>query len=181
MVGIPTNIADAAASIRDGSIVPQEVKIGDVVVSALTGARITQRKEVTRRPVQAGYSVDVGVIDTPTEIEMDIVLANPDYSPEGLVTAALTGSPEQLTETWTEKRDALYATMESKEIIDVTTHDQGFSSFVIESIDPVYDANEDWEGWIGTVRLVSFGNQGGDAEVSLADAATAALAAVGGM
>jgi hypothetical protein len=178
-MSIPTNIADAAAGIRDGTIGVQQVKIGDVVVSALSSVRITKRKEVTRRPVQAGYSVEMGVIDVPTEIEMDIILANPDYSPEGLVTAALTGSPEQLAETWTEKRDALYAVMETKEIVDVTTHDQGFASFVIESIEPNYDAEEDWEGWIGTVRIVSFRNQGGETAVDMASAKTAATAAMG--
>lgn len=178
-MSIPTNIADAAAAIRDGSIGAQDVMIGELVVSALTGVRISERKEVTRRPVQAGYSVDMGVIDVPVEIEMDIVLANPDYSAEGLVTAALTGSPEQLTETWTEKRDTLYALMRNKEIIDVTTHDQGFSGFVIESIDPMYDAEEDWEGWIGSVRLVAFSNQGGATAVDMANAKTAATAAVG--
>ena len=176
---IPTNIADAIAGLRDGTIGSQQVKIGDLYVSALSGLRIPKRKEVTRRPVQAGYSVDMGVIDTPTEIEMDIVLANPDYSPEGFVTAGLTGSPEQLTETWTEKRDLLYSTMESKEIVDVTTHDQGFSSFVIESIEPHYDAEEDWEGWVGTVRLVHFGNQSGTSAVDIADAKTAATVYVG--
>ena len=182
MVGIPTNIADAAAAIRDGSIVPQDVKIGEIVVSALTGLQTPKRKEVTRRPVQAGYSVSMGVIDVPDEIEMDIVLANPDYSPEGLVTAALTGSPEQLTETWTEKRDALYAAMDAREIVDCTTHDQGFPpEFVIESIEPAYDSEEDWERWIGTVRLVHFGIQSGETAVDLADAKTAAIAAVGAL
>lgn len=176
---IPTNIADAAASARDGTLGAQQIMIGELVISALTGVRITQRKEVTRRPVQAGYLVDMGVIDTPTEIEMDIVLANPDYSPEGLLTAALTGDIEQLTMTWSEKRDALYAMMNDKEIVDVTTHDQGFSSFVIESIEPRYDADDDWEGFIGTVRLVSFNNQGGDTKIDLANAKTAATAAVG--
>lgn len=176
---IPTNIADAVASIRDGSIGAQQVMIGDLIVSALTGVRIVHRKEVTRRPVQAGYSVDVGVIDVPVEIEMDIVLANPNYSPEGFVTAGLTGNLELLTQTWTEKRDLLYTIQENKEIVAVTTHDMGFPKFVIESIEPVYDAEEDWEGWIGTVRLVSFGNQGGDTAVDISAAKTAADANVG--
>ena len=178
-MGISTNIADAAAAVREGSIGIQNVMIGDVFVSSLTALRITYRKEVTRRPVQAGYSIPMGVIDTPIEIEMDIVLANPDYSVEGLVGAALTGSPEQLSETWTEKRDALMALWSSKEIVDVTSHDQGFSGYVIESIEPQYDAEEDWEGWIGTVRLVYWGDQGGETARDLADAKTAAKASMG--
>lgn len=180
MVGIPTNIADAAAAVRGGDIFPQEVKIGDLVVSALTGLRTPRRKEITRRAVQAGYSVSMGVIDVPDEIEMDIIFANPDYSLEGILTSVLTGSPEQLAETWVEKRDALYALFDSREIIDCTTHDQGYPPvFVIESIEQQNDADDDWEGWIGTVRLVQFGTQSGDTAVDLLSAASAATAGVG--
>ena len=179
-MSIPTNIADAVASIRDGSIIPKEVKIGPVVVSALTGLRTTRRKEVTRRPVQAGYSVSMGVIDVPDEIEMEIVLANPDYSPEGMVTSALTGSAESLTQTWREKRDALNSIFDSKEIVDLTTHEVGYPAiYIVESIDPVYDSDEDWEGWIGTVRLVQFGSQSGDTAVDVSAATTAADSYVG--
>lgn len=182
MVGIPTNIADAVASFRTGDLVPQEIKIGGLVVSALTGLRTPRRKDVTRRPVQAGYSVSMGVIDVPDEIELDVVFGNPDYSAEGFLTAALTGAVEQLTETWVEKRDALYALFDTREIVDCTTHDRGYPpEYVISDIDPQYDSEEDWEGWIGTVRLVHFGIQSGETAVDLADAKTAAIAAVGSL
>lgn len=180
-MSIPTNLADAVAGVRDGTIGVQQVKIGNIVVSALSGLRVTRRKEVTRRPVQAGYSVDMGVIDTPDQVEMDIVLANPDYSPEGLVTAAATGSLSALTDTWTDKRDQLYAIMDGREIVDITTHDQGFSSFVIEEIEPHYDVEEDVDGWVGTVRLVKFANQNSTTAVDLANAKSAAKAYVGGL
>lgn len=180
-MSIPTNLVDAIASIRDGTIGSQQAMIGDVFISALLAVRHTCRKEITRRPVQAGYSVSIGVIDTPEELEMDIVLANPDYSPEGLITAAITGSLTLLKETWVEKRDQLYATMAAKEIITATSHDQSFAEYVIEEIQPTYDAEDDWDGWQGTVRLVHFGNQGGDTAVDLANAKTAATAYGGAM
>jgi hypothetical protein len=177
---IPTNVADAVAGIRDGSIVTQQVKIGSVVVSALSSLRVPRRKDVTRRPVQAGYSVQMGVIDVPDEISMDIILANPDYSPEGLVTAALTGSVAALTETWKEKRDALYSIFDNKEIVAVTTHENGYPPiYVIDEIDPKFEADEDYEGWIGSVHLVQFGSQSGDTAVDMAAAKTAATAYVG--
>ena len=179
-MGITTNIADVVAGLRDGSIVPREVRIGTVVVSALTGLRTPRRKDVTRRPVQAGYSVSMGVIDVPDEIEMEVVLANPDYSPEGMVTAALTGSVSSLTETWAEKRDALYALFDDKEIVDFTTHEIGYPPvYVVAEIDPQYDSEEDWEGWIGTVRLVQFGSQANDTAVDVDKAKTAASSYVG--
>lgn len=179
-MSIPTNIADAVASIRDGSLVPMEVKIGPVVVSALTGLRTPRRKDVTRRPVQAGYSVSMGVIDVPDEIEMEIVLANPDYSPEGMVTAALTGGVESLTQTWREKRDALRELFESRTIVDFTTHEEGYPEvYVVSEYDPIYNSEEDWEGWIGTVRLSQFGTQSGDTAVDVDAAKTAANAYIG--
>ena len=178
-MSIPTNIADAASAIKDGTIGEQDVMIGEIMVSALTAVRITEHKEVTRRPVQAGYSVPMGVIDVPIELEMEIVLANPDSSAEGLIGAALTGSPEQLTETWKEKFDAIKALFDAKEVIDVTTHDRGFSGYIIEAIEPVYDAEEDWEGWVGTIRFVYWGSQGGETTSALDAAKTAATAAVG--
>jgi hypothetical protein len=179
-MSIPTNIADVAAGIRDGTIGVQQVRIGDVVVNALIGLQAPRRKEVTKRPVQAGYSVSMGVIDIPDEIEMIIVLGNPDYSPEGLVTAALTGSPEQLAETWKEKIDALTVIFDTRQIVDFTTHVCGYPPiFVIDELIPISDNEEDWDGWIGTVHLSQFGLQGGETAVDMASAKTAATAAVG--
>lgn len=179
-MSIPTNISDAVASIRDGSITPKEVKIGPVVVSALTGLRTPRRQEVTRRPVQAGYSVSMGVIDVPDEIEMDIVLANPDYSSEGMVTAALTGSVSALTQTWREKRDALFSLFDTKEIVDFTTHEESYGAiYVVSEIETHYDNEEDWEGWVGTIHLIQFGEQLGDTSVDIDAAKTAADAYVG--
>jgi len=177
---IPTNLADAIAGMRDGTIGVQQIMIGDVIVSALGELRMPVRKDITRRPVQAGYSVSKGIIDTPDEIEMDIVLANPDYSPEGLVGAAINGDVESLTETWVEKKDQIYSDFNEKKIISFTTHEQGFPPiYAIEMIDPKYNAEEDWEGWIGTVRLVKFGIQSGATSVDLADAKKAATVYVG--
>ena len=180
-MSIPTNIADAAAAVKDGTLVPQNVMIGDVVISALIGLRAPRRKEVTRRPVQAGYSVALGVIDVPDEVEMVVVLGNPDYSPETLVTAAPTGEMSSLTDTWKEKFDTLEAYFNNKDLVDFTTHDKGYPpTFVIEEMDPLYDNEEDWEGWIGTIRLVDFGSQGASqTAVDLDDAKTAAKAYVG--
>lgn len=180
-MSIPTNIADVIAGIRDQSLGLQQVMIGDLVVDSLTGLSIKRAKEVTRRPVQAGYNVDLGVIDTPLEIEMSVVLANPDYSPEGFVTAALTGDLSQLTSTWREKRDQLYDMWGAKEILPVTTHDQGFDNLVIDWIEDLYDNEEDWEGYVGVVHLVAFGGANQDSVVGLENAENAAKVYVGVM
>lgn len=176
-----TNVVDAVMAGRDGALGNQTAKIGDLVLDAVTGLRVTFRKEVTRKPVQAGFSVDVGVADVPLEVEIDIALANPQYSPENLVGAALTGDIASLTKTWREKRDELYAMFNEKQIVDLTTHDASYSPMVISEIAPLYDADEDLEGWQGTVMLVSFNNYGGDTAIDLANASTAATAAAGAL
>ena len=179
---IPTNLADAIAAAQNGSDAITQILIGDILVTELTGLRVTRRKEVNRRPVQSGFSVDIGVLDTPTEIEMDILLANPRYSAEDMITAALTGNFSGITETSDELRDALYAMMEAKEIVDIQTHDALYSSFVISQIDPYYDADENWNGFLAHVTFQSFGSQGDSSSaVDLANAKTSASKYVGGL
>ena len=180
-MSVPTNIADVIAGLRDGSLGVQQVAIGDLIIDGLLALRITRTKQVTEKPAQAGFSVGVGVIDTPIQIEMDILLSNPDYSPDALITAGLTGELSTLSSTWVEKRDALYAAFNSREIQSVTTHDQGFSNLVMASVSDLYDAEEDWDGYLGTVSLVEFAAQNLDSVVDLSDAAAAAKVYVGEM
>lgn len=176
-----TNIIDAVMAGRDGDVGVQQAKIGDLLIDVLRGLRVTHRKEVTRRPVQRGFSVDVGVNDTPVEVEMDIAFCNPDFSPEGMLEAAISGSVEVITKTYREKVDELFAAFNEKRIVDATTHDATYYPLVIEEISPLYDNEEDLEGWVGTVRLVSFNNQGGDTAVDINDAETAATVAAGAL
>jgi hypothetical protein len=176
-----TNILNAVMAGKDGALGIQKAKIGDLLLDCVTGIRPVYRKEVTRRPVQTGFTVDVGVLDTPFELELDIVLANPAFSPENLVGAALTGNVAALTKTWREKRDELFALYNDKTIVDVTTHDQSYSPLVIYEITPQYDVEMDVDGWIGTVHLIAFNNQGGDTALDLADASTAATVAGGAL
>ena len=181
-MSMPTNIVDAVAGIRNGTIGIQQVMIGDLVVNVLNGLQIIRQKEVTRRPVQAGYSVDLGVIDLPLEIRMRCIFTNPDYSPEGLITAGLTGSLEALTMTWVEKRDRLYGIFNGKEIVSATTHDQSFPAiFIVDSVDDIYDPEEDGDGYIGEVHLVQFGVNNSATVDDVAQAKTAAKAMVGGL
>jgi hypothetical protein len=108
-------------------------------------------------------------------------LANPAFSPENLVGAAISGDLAALTKTWREKRDELFALYNDKTIVDVTTHDQSYSPLVIDEITPQYDVEMDVDGWIGTVHLIAFDNQGGDTALDLADASTAATMAGGAL
>lgn len=181
-MSIPNNIVDAAAQIKDGTLgVIELITIGDVQVSALTGLQAPREKEVTRRRVQAGFEVINGVIDMSTDIVLDIVLANPDFSPEAAVTAALTGSFAGFTETWRDKRDALYAIFDTNEIVSVTTHDNTYPSRVITRIAPVYSNEENYDCFIAQVTLAPFDNQQDEAASDVAGAMTAAKQSVGSL
>lgn len=181
-MSIPTNIVDAAAQIKDGTLgVINLITIGDVQVSALTGLQQPREKEVVRRRVQAGFEVIVGAVELSTDIVMDVVLANPDFSPEAAVTAALTGSFAGFTDTWRDKRDALYAIFETNEIISGSTHQGPFSSYLVSRIEPLFDNMENWDCWIGRVTLTPFNNQQLEAAADVANAMTAAKKSVGGL
>lgn len=181
-MSIPTNIVDAAAQIKDGTLgVIDLIIIGDVQVSALTGLLQPREKDVTRRRVQAGFEVINGMVELSTDIVLDVVLTNPDFSPEAAVTAALTGGFDGFTDTWREKRDGIYAMFEANEIIDGSTHQGPFTSHVISRIEPLFDNMENYDCWIGRITLTPFDNQQLDAAADVDNAMTAAKKTVGGL
>jgi hypothetical protein len=181
-MGIPTNVVDAASAFKDGLLgVIETVQIGDVIVSALTGLQWPMEREVTRRPVQAGFSVAMGANIVPSDIVMDVVLANPNFAPEALATAALTGNLAGFTATWREKKAQLEQYFADGETLDGTTHLAPFSGYIISRIEPRFDAEENWDCWIASVTLTPFDNRQADADAGVAGAMTAALQSVGGM
>jgi hypothetical protein len=181
-MSIPTNIADVASQIADGTIgVIGTIKIGDLTVSALTGLQAPVEKDVTRRPVQAGFDVLVGMIDTPTDLIMDVVLLDPDFSAEAGVTAALSGEWAGFTESWRDKRDLLYSLFDGREVVTATTHDRVYPARVIRRINPLYDSDQNWNGWVGQVTLTPFDNRQQGSADDVAGAMTSGLQSVGGL
>ena len=151
---LPTNIADAVAQLRDGELGNWEtIKIGDVVVSALMDVDYTDDSVITDRRVQAGYSATEAAVDLPDELGLTVCFANPDYSVEAGVEAALTGSVTQLLTTWREAKDEIYAYKADMTIVEVQTHEDLFTSMLIKSISPAYDVDENWDCWIGYIQL----------------------------
>lgn len=179
---IPTNIIDAAAQIKNGEIgVIDIIKIGDVTVSALTGLQTPMEKEVTRRRVQAGFSVIDGMIDVPTDFILTIILANPDFSVEAGLTAALTGEFAGFTETYQDKRKALEAHFHNRDIINVIVHDGVYVDRVITRINPIYDNEQNWECFIAQVTVTPFDSRQVTAADDVNTAMTAAKQSVGGL
>lgn len=181
-MSIPSNIIDAAAQIKDGTLgVIDLITIGDVQVSALTGLQAPREKDVTRRRVQAGFEVINGMVELSTDLVLDIVLGNPDFSPEAAVTAALTGTFAGFTETWQDKRDSLTALFDTNEIVNVTTHENSYPSRVISRLEPLFDNTENYDCWVGRVTLTPFNNQQLEAVTDVASAMTAAKKSMGGL
>lgn len=178
-MGIPTNIVDAASAIKNGDLgLLTEVKIGELVVSALVGISGSDVTDIVQRPVEAGFSNTDSAIDKPRERLLEVVLTNPDFSVESGVQAALTGSVSQFTETWRDKKEKLYAIKKQKLIIDVVTHDEIFPSMMIAEITPHYDVEENWEAFVATVRLQEY--QVEQTDESLLDEALGGLSEIGG-
>jgi hypothetical protein len=154
-MGFPANIADIIAQIRDGEVgLIETVKIGTLVVDCLTGLNAPRRKNVTRKPIDAGFAVTDAAADEPDDLVLNIVLTNPDYSIDAGVTAALSGNIDQLNETWRDKRNQLYQIFDDIEINTIQTHDRTHPNMVIDSIDPVYDSEENWDAFVATVTAV---------------------------
>lgn len=151
---LPTNIADAAAAIRDGELgLIEEIKIGDLVISALTGLDYADEMEITERPMQAGYLATDAATELPKVFNLDIVLANPDYSVDAGVNAALTGNVDQFNKTWRDKRDQLNEYWKTKTVVSFQSHETITDDLLIQSIRPYFDVNDLYDAYFANVVL----------------------------
>jgi hypothetical protein len=151
---IPTNVADAAAAIKGGEIglIPV-IKIGDLTISALTGLSGPDAKTITRKPVEAGFTITDAAVKVPFVKNLDICLANPSFAIDAGISAALTGDFAGFTETWRDKKDQLYQIFNDTEIVDVQTHEDIYESAIIEVIDPFFDVAENSDAFFARVTV----------------------------
>lgn len=151
---IPSNLADAAAAVRDGEFgLIEDIKIGDLIVSALTGLDGSDEMTITEKPVEAGYNITDAAIKMPARRSLDIVLANPSYTIEAGITAALSGNVEQLVDTWREKKKRLYQIFEDRELVTLQTHEDILESMLIQSITPLYDLENNLDAFVCNVQM----------------------------
>ena len=153
-MGFPTNAADAVSAIKNGVLgLLEEIKIGDLVVSALTGLEAPSRVTITDKPIESGMAITEAIVRVPQTIVMDILLANPQYSVENVASSLLSGNPSNLAETWRDKKAQLYQYQKDYEIISAQTHEGVYDSVVIEEINPWYDVDENYDAFFATVTL----------------------------
>jgi len=180
-MGLPTNVVDAAASIKDRKLGFTEISIGDLVVSALQELSGDDEVIITERPVEEGFNIIEAAVHVPKTRVLGIVLGNPDFSVESGVKAALNGSVTQFTETWRDKRDRLYEIKNGLEIVNLTTHEEHIKNMMIQKISPWYDIEENWEAFVANVTMEQIDIRQLESADSLLGAMTAGLKSVGGM
>ncbi|MCP4712577.1 MAG: hypothetical protein GY869_28465 [Planctomycetes bacterium] len=150
----PTNLAEAAAAISDGTLgLIQSVAIQDLAVSALTGLDGSDNYDITDKPIASGLTISDAAVKLPTIRQLHICLANPDFSVEAGLDAVLSGSFSGFTDTWRDKKDQLYEYFDEREIVSVLTQESLYTSMLIQSITPFWDINENSEAFFATVTI----------------------------
>lgn len=170
-MSIPASALAAATILAIESLQLEYVKIGDLVVSACTGLSGANEILITEKPIGAGYPITDAAVDVPLEKSLDIVFSNPQYSAEAIAAALISGEADSLTESWRDKKDKLYEMQATREIVTLQTHEGSYENMLIRVIDPVFDAVENWDGWMGTVVLHQINPISADGGGGLLDAA----------
>lgn len=153
-MGIGSNLADAAKSVAGAILGPMDVAmIGELTVDVLVDVTGGDSQVITERRLESGYTIADAVIPVPKERSVEIWLTDPEYSADALIGAALSGDPGSLTESWQDKRSQLYAYKDGKEVIALQTHEELIDNMVITDIEPLYDAEENYEGFHCVVTL----------------------------
>lgn len=151
---IPNNLVDAFNAKKDGELGEiEDCKIGDLLVSGCLSLDAPESLLITRKPIQAGFEMTDAAIDDVQVISMEIILTNPVYSASDLIAAALEGDTSRFNDTWRDKKRQLYQMMRDREVVDTQTHDELYNNTVIQSIIPLYDADNNYDAFMCTVVL----------------------------
>ncbi len=151
---IPNNIVDAASAIKDGEFgLIEIVKIGDLVVSSLTGLSAPRELIPTRKSIEDGYETTDAAVKVPDELLMNIVIANPEFSLEAGLTAAVSGTVDSFLDTWRDGIKYLKQLQDDRELVEVQTHEGVYTSMLVRLLDPIYDVDFNADAWIGTVFM----------------------------
>jgi hypothetical protein len=151
---LPNNINDLISAARDGELgLIEEGKIGDLTIDALSSLDDPVSLNITRKPIQNGTVMTDAAVEELQPVVMGIVLTNPQYGAETIASAAAAGELGRLNETWRDKKRRLYEYFDSKEVIDVQTHEDIYPSCLIQNITPYRDAEENLDCFIASVVL----------------------------
>ena len=165
----------AAAVLVVENLLLEDVKIGEILVSSCTGLSGSTELSITEKPIGAGYAITDAAVDVPIEKTLDICFAPPQYSAEAIAAALLTGEIDSLTESWQDKKNALYALQSSREIVTLQTHEGSYPNMLVRLIDPAFDNIKNWDAFFCTVvmhQITPLEDEGGG---GLLDAASEAF------
>jgi hypothetical protein len=154
---IPNNAAQAISAIKDGVLgLITLAKIGDITLGALTSLENPSFLRITKKKVENGSNVNDMAVDDDPPLTLGVLLTNPQFSAEAGATAIVTGDPGIFTDTWRDKREALYQYKDDREIITVQTHENVYTSRIIQSIDPVWSIEENFDAFFATVSFEKY-------------------------
>ena len=169
---IPSNMSDAVSAARDGALgLIEQVKIGDLLVDALLTLYVPSSKSITRKPMAENFVITDAAVDDPLEMSLDICLANPSYGVGALTDAAMSGSVENLTQTWRDKKKELYTMFTENEIVTVQTHEGVYNNMLITNIDPKYNSGNNMDAFFANVYLTQIEKRSSGTEGGLKDQA----------
>lgn len=160
---IPNNVADlikASQDNREG--VFDTVSIDDLVVDCLVSLEAPSSLDIVEKQFQDGISkTDVAVTEN-NDITMEIVFTNPELSLDNVAEAYAKDDFGKFSDSFVDKKKRLYEIFNNREIINTQTHDEIYPNGMIQSIEPLYDSEENEEAFICNViirRMEIFGKE----------------------
>lgn len=160
---IPNNVADlikASQDNREG--VFDTVSIDDLVVDCLVSLEAPSSLDIVEKRFQDGLSkVDVAVEEI-NNLTMEIVFTNPELSLDNVAEAYAKDDFGKFNDSFVDKKKRLYEIFNNREIISTQTHDEIYPDGMIQSIEPLYDSEENEEAFICMVvikRMRIFGKE----------------------
>jgi hypothetical protein len=150
-----SSLADVADAVKAGVLgLIEVISIGDLTVSALKGLSGSDSLTITRRPVQAGYDIVRAAVRNPKVRTLTILLADPEYSAQAGIEAAMSGSLAGLTDTWRDKRSELELMHTNKEIVPYQTHENVYPPSLVQEINALWDVEDNQDAFIANVTMV---------------------------
>ena len=171
-LGDTASVAAAWAAGALGNI--DSVKIGDIVVSACEGLSNPSELVITEKTIGTGYPIADAAVKVVQTVTLNIAFVDPQITAEALQQALMTGDTTGLTEGWRDKKAALKAYQDELGIVTTQTHEDIYENTMVQLIDPVYDALNNWDGFFATVEMKQIKRQPTE-EGGLFDSAAEAL------
>lgn len=114
------------------------VKLGpwfqEIVIDVLETESPEYSMEISEDPVECGTDITDHTFEKPATLTLDCILTDLELTANSLKQNLASGAP--ILTTWREKKDALYAMKDGKQLVNITTPLGFYQNYLIESISP---------------------------------------------